>query len=59
MEQAVTAMQQEGEHMLQTTYVTCNPLEARQTSLHGEVKHKESWPSLGQVRLEEVCGMGK
>lgn len=47
-------MQQEAEQMLQTTYVTHNPLGARQTSLHGEARHKESWPSPGQVRLEEV-----
>lgn len=38
-------MQQEAEEMLQTTYVTYNPLEAR---------HKESWPSPSQVGLEEV-----
>lgn len=49
-------MQQEAEHMMPTTEVKYNSLEARQTSLHGEVGHmlnKESRSSAGQVRLEE------
>lgn len=49
-------MQQEVEHITQTTEVKYNSLEARQASLHGEARYvldKESWSSLGQVRLEE------
>lgn len=49
-------MHWKAEHMMLTTEVKYNSLEARQTSLHREARHmldKESWSSPGQVRLEE------